>query len=261
MHEIGSLLASIQKRLKALKDAIAALDKDNKVLAESIAEFGDEDEDSSNSADDSGAANSTASSMQGLDHKKGGQSETQDGTENEHNKNEEMKRNTKASPIIDPAKTSALRMRINLRNDVHHRLADVTSTFFRAEAMYRKALKECTARRVRALVPEATESEISEAIFEHGGIDQYIKATIVGQRDLAQLRDAYENARAKRNDMLQLENELMELHSMFVDMNTLVQEQGALINNIEANVQASGELLGAGMDVLAKLSKGRRGFF
>ena len=141
MHETGSLLASIQKRLKALKDAIAALDRDNKVLAESIAEFGDEDEDGSDNADGSGVAHDTARRKQGLDHKKGGQSEIQDGTENDHNKNEKMKRNQKASAIIDPAKTSALRMRINLRNDVHHRLADVTSTFFRAEAMYRKVLE------------------------------------------------------------------------------------------------------------------------
>ena len=47
----------------------------------------------------------------------------------------------------------------------------------------------------------------------------------------------------RHTEVMQLEKQLMDLHQIFLDMGVLVESQGEMLNNIEAQVRQTSELI------------------
>lgn len=57
--------------------------------------------------------------------------------------------------------------------------------------------------------------------------------------DTQQKMQTCEDITARHNDIMKLEKSIKELHDMFIDMATLIEQQGDKIDRIENHVQSS----------------------
>jgi len=111
-------------------------------------------------------------------------------------------------------------------------------------------------RQCKVVRPELEDSEIKE-IVESG--DTQVFASAILDKDIREAaRDALRFVESKHNDIVRLKQSIDELHQMFLDMATLVQAQGELIDQIEANCDKAEEYIVRAVDELRKANKLQR---
>jgi len=76
--------------------------------------------------------------------------------------------------------------------------------------------------------------------------------------DSAQMRQTLADIEARHADIKKLEKSIVELHEMFVDMATLVESQGEMIDRIEFHVGKAVEYVKAGTEDTRKALKLQR---
>jgi syntaxin 1B/2/3 len=96
---------------------------------------------------------------------------------------------------------------------------------------FRKKLNEQTARQFRIVRPDASEQEVRQAVEDPSG---NVFAQAMMQSDRRGQSQSTLNAVKSRNAAIQqIERDMMELGEMFQQMNELVEQQEAAIENIE----------------------------
>ena len=67
-----------------------------------------------------------------------------------------------------------------------------------------------------------------------------------------------EDARRRRDAVLDVEEGMLQLHQIFLDMATLVEQQGEMLDNIEVHVARSSEYTQAGARALTRAREYQR---
>ena len=101
----------------------------------------------------------------------------------------------------------------------------------------------------------ATEDEIDRMI-ENGEAESVFQRAILEQ-GRGYVMDTLAEIRERRDAVKELEASLMELHQIFLDMAVLVETQGQMIDNIEAQVRQREELFFFFCCLLALLTRER----
>eukprot|EP00118_Oscarella_pearsei_P025722 m.308654 g.308654 ORF g.308654 m.308654 type:complete len:298 (+) comp44446_c0_seq1:164-1057(+) len=98
--------------------------------------------------------------------------------------------------------------------------------------------EKCKSRITRQLaITEGNKSqEEMEEMLDDGNFDVFTQGILV---DNEQMRRALGEIETRHGDIMRIEKSMKELYDLFMDMAVLVQEQGELIDNIEANVESS----------------------
>jgi syntaxin 1A len=97
--------------------------------------------------------------------------------------------------------------------------------------LYRDRCKQRIERQLGIIGKAATDNEIEEMI-EQSKDGKNLQIFTGINMDAQQTREI----EARHNDILALEKSIKELHDLFMDMCTLVQEQGDMVDRIENNV-------------------------
>lgn len=144
-----------------------------------------------------------------------------------------------------------MRIRENLVNTLKRKLADTVKLYQSRQQEYKEATKEKVSRQIRIMKQDATEEEVEEIMRSPGGAEEVFRTAIL-KSAADPVREAYEAAQNKYNDVVRLEQSVMELHQMFVDFALLTEQQGELLDQIEYQVQAAKEFVETGNEDLGK---------
>ncbi|XP_070843824.1 syntaxin-11-like [Chaetodon trifascialis] len=101
----------------------------------------------------------------------------------------------------------------------------------KAEEMQRNTCRERIQRQASILGSEITDEQLDEMV--HKGGEGWAELQTQGARSS---RWAMCEIKGRHKELVELEARLKEVHELFLQMAMLVEEQGSMLNNIEANV-------------------------
>lgn len=114
---------------------------------------------------------------------------------------------------------------------VDRKLKKAINDYQRLESDFRKQMQEQQARQYRIVRPDATESEVQEAIEEPNA--QIFQQALLSSDRRGQSQTALNAVRQRHNEIQRIEQTIMELAELFQDLDVIVSEQEPLIQNIE----------------------------
>ncbi|KAL2082198.1 hypothetical protein ACEWY4_022016 [Coilia grayii] len=118
---------------------------------------------------------------------------------------------------------------------VGHALAHALEDYNSAELELREECRSRLQRQAEILGRSVTEQQVEEMVQE-GGWGAF-------SHDLhpegMTARCAFRQVRERHRDLVELESRLRDVHDLFLTMALMVEQQGALLNNVEANVLAT----------------------
>jgi len=133
------------------------------------------------------------------------------------------------------ASSSEYMIRINAFNSLKSKFFQVAREYEEAQLRARNKEKDSLERRIKIVNPDATAEEIDE-IIESGETGNVFEAKVLDKQKHQAAKENLEKVQTQREQLHQLEQSILELHQLFLDMALLVDEQGEMINVIEANV-------------------------
>jgi len=144
------------------------------------------------------------------------------------------------------------RIKDNLHSSTTAKFLELMTEYEQMQMKYKTKFKERIARFYKTVKPEATETEIEEAV-ESGDASQAFAIETLQRKDAA--KDAYKYIEARNKDIIQLEASVKELHQLFVDLAILVEAQGEILDQIEANVGSAVDYTQKAFEELVKANK------
>lgn len=141
----------------------------------------------------------------------------------EQNKAEEANPDSKSG-------SADLRIRKSQQSMLSRKFVAVMTTYNNIQAENKGKYRAAIKRQCRIVDPD-----ISDATVDHL-LETNTTADIFKGKRLDEAESALNEIKDRHEDILRLERSLQELHSMFLDMAILVQEQGDMIDRIENSV-------------------------
>lgn len=128
------------------------------------------------------------------------------------------------------AQSADFRIKKTQHSTLSRTFIKVMNEYNQEQNLYRDRCKQRIERQLGIIGKAATDNEIEEMIEQSkdGNLQMFTGINM----DAQQTREI----EARHNDILALEKSIKELHDLFMDMCTLVQEQGDMVDRIENNV-------------------------
>ncbi|XP_003387901.1 PREDICTED: syntaxin-1A-like [Amphimedon queenslandica] len=140
------------------------------------------------------------------------------------------------------------------------KLKAVMLEYNQLEEQHREKCKKVIKRQLQTVDPSQNPSDDKvEELLESQDLSIFTQDILT---QTAQKRQALDEVEARKREILQLEENIKELHDMFYDMMLLVESQGDLIDNIQHNVETAAVYVMKGTEETTKAriyaSKNRR---
>ncbi|XP_077995547.1 syntaxin-1A-like [Glandiceps talaboti] len=146
---------------------------------------------------------------------------------------------------------AGLRMKKTQHQTLHHLFVEVMTQYSNAQVDYRDKCKGRIQRQLEITGQSTTDEEI-ENMIESGNpavfTSSIITETQQAKQALGEIEDRYD-------ELMKLEKSIKELYDMFLDMATLVEQQGEMVNNIERNVTDAVEYVAEAQEATKKAVK------
>ncbi|PJF19852.1 hypothetical protein PSACC_00334 [Paramicrosporidium saccamoebae] len=139
--------------------------------------------------------------------------------------------NSQLKEIAPPA-SGHMRMRESKHRALATAFLSATKKLQKLQQNYRDKYKQQLERQYKIVNPNATPEEIAQVTKDTEGAQAKIFASAVrddAKKTLSQMKDRFQ-------DVKTIETSILELHQLFLDLQTLVVEQGDVINRVEYNV-------------------------
>lgn len=133
---------------------------------------------------------------------------------------------------IAPAGSGHMRMRESKHRQLATAFLKSTKSLQKLQQTYRDKYRQQLERQYKIVNPKATPEEIAKVTSDEAGAQQKIFASAVkedSKKTLSKMKDRFQ-------DVKLIEKSILELHQLFLDLQTLVVEQGDIINRVEYNV-------------------------
>jgi syntaxin 1B/2/3 len=167
-----------------------------------------------------------------------------------------------SSSSLNPA---AQRMHSTIYSSLVSRFVQLTRSFSDAVVQIKAQDQSVMERQLRIMNPASSDRDIEAAIAEASGhhVDQlnsgvFLQSVLRSVNDRGQQSAAmtmFLEAQEKNQDLLLIEQQLQELHNMFVDLNEMVLTQGEVIDSIETNISQAENYIEAGVSDLHESAK------
>ncbi|KAM9995537.1 hypothetical protein ACTFIY_001734 [Dictyostelium cf. discoideum] len=165
-----------------------------------------------------------------------------------------MKINNDKFAATKTATPTEVRIRSNMHNTLTQKFVEMMREYQEIQNNYKNKYKEKIERQYKIVKPDATQEEIREAI-DSGDSKKIFEETILYTHLHTQAKNALDYIQDRHNDILKLEQSIAELHQLFLDMAILVETQGELLNQIEANVESTVLNTKEGVENLAEANR------
>lgn len=133
---------------------------------------------------------------------------------------------------IAPQGSGHMRMRESKHRALATAFLNATKKLQKLQQMYKDKYRQQLERQYKIVNPNATSEEIAKVTSDEGGAQAKIFASAVredAKKTLSQMKDRFQ-------DVKLIEKSILELHQLFLDLQTMVVEQGDIINRVEFNV-------------------------
>lgn len=134
-------------------------------------------------------------------------------------------RRLKGKAATDPSKAPQV-------NNLDRSFKDVLRKYQSVEATFQKRAREQMARQYRIVRPDATDEEVEEACNDGQGQQIFSQALLTGNRR-GEARSALREVQARHTEIQRIEKTIIELADLFAQMEQLVIEQEAMVENID----------------------------
>ncbi|KAL4442688.1 hypothetical protein ABPG77_006682 [Micractinium sp. CCAP 211/92] len=141
--------------------------------------------------------------------------------------------------------SSGERTRTAITGALKKKLKDLMGEFQDLRSRVNAEYREVVERRVYTVTGQHADEEQIEQMIETGESEMIFQKAILEQ-GRGYVLDTLAEIRERRDAVMELERSLMELHQIFLDMAVLVEAQGEMLDNIEAQVAKSVEYVQAG---------------
>lgn len=141
----------------------------------------------------------------------------------------------------------------NMQRSVVCKHQQLLKDFQKVQLDIKGALEQRQFTEMQLLCPEATGEQIREMIDAGETSSQMMVRRMAGAH--ASILEEVQRIRDKHQDILKMEKSIQDLAQMVQEMAVLVDAQGELLDNIEANVHATNEYTGKGAKELDKALK------
>ncbi|XP_043939936.1 syntaxin-3 isoform X1 [Protopterus annectens] len=136
----------------------------------------------------------------------------------------------------DEVRSSAdLRIRKSQHSVLSRKFVDVMTKYNEAQVDFRDRSKNRIQRQLEITGKTTTDEELEEML--ESGNPAIFTSGIINDSQIS--RQALSEIESRHNDIVRLESSIKELHDMFLDIAMLVENQGEVVDNIEANVMKS----------------------
>lgn len=119
------------------------------------------------------------------------------------------------------ANSASYRMRTVQYQTLRQQLLDVINSYNSSQVDYRTKCKELLRRQI-AITNQDIDNEELDKILDNPSSEIFIQSLLTETREA---REKLEEIQARHEDILKIEKSIRELHEMFVDMATLVENQ------------------------------------
>ncbi|PGH07917.1 hypothetical protein AJ79_06125 [Helicocarpus griseus UAMH5409] len=119
---------------------------------------------------------------------------------------------------------------------VERRLKAAITSYQRVQSDFRKGLEAQMARQYRIVRPDATDAEVQEAVQDPSNQQIFSQALIQSDRR-GDAQKVSQMVRARHDEILKIERDLIELAQMFQDLDTLVVQQEAAVEQIDQQAE------------------------
>lgn len=115
------------------------------------------------------------------------------------------------------------------------RFFDIWGEYNRTQVEYRDKSKQMLIRRCKVTNANVTDEQV-EQMLDEGNTAVFARAILdeerLARQQLTEIQD-------RHDEFLKLEKSIKEMHDMFQELATLVQDQGEILNNIQQNVESA----------------------
>lgn len=127
------------------------------------------------------------------------------------------------------------RTRTAITGALRKKLKDLMGEFQELRARVNSEYREVVERRVYTVTGQHADDATIDDLIEKGEGEQIFQKAILEQ-GRGHVLDTLAEIRERRDAVQELERSLMELHQVFLDMAVLVEAQGSMLDNIQAQV-------------------------
>ncbi|XP_075073079.1 syntaxin-3 isoform X4 [Mixophyes fleayi] len=135
----------------------------------------------------------------------------------------------------DMQSSADLRIRKSQHSVLSRKFVDVMTKYNEAQVDFRERSKGRIQRQLEITGKSTTDAELEEML--ESGNPNIFTSGIINDSQIS--RQALSEIESRHRDIVRLESSLKELHDMFMDIAMLVENQGALIDRIENNMDES----------------------
>jgi syntaxin 1B/2/3 len=130
------------------------------------------------------------------------------------------------------------RQRMGLTNNQRKKLKELMDQFQALRGTMMEEYKETIGRRYYTVTGEQADDETIENMIRTGESETFLQQAI-GEQGRGHIIETIREVEERHEGVKAIERNLMEVHSILMDISVLVDAQGHLINDIEANVIAA----------------------
>eukprot|EP00727_Mastigamoeba_balamuthi_P004717 m51a1_g14243 Plasma Membrane Syntaxin C (314) ;mRNA; f:242347-244014 len=170
---------------------------------------------------------------------------------------EGMKKGNQQYQFSKDATPTEIRIRSNMHNTLVTKFMELMKEYNQAQTEYQRSATEKLSRQCKIVKPDMTEEEVKDVI--DSGNTQIFTDAIRDMGLHAAAKQALSCIENKHSDIVRLNQSIQELHQLFLDMSTLVQCQGEMVDQIEYNCSKADEFMVDAVNELRKTGKLQRG--
>jgi t-SNARE complex subunit (syntaxin) len=142
-----------------------------------------------------------------------------------------------------------IRMRVLQHASLTRQFANAMKGIQDAQKDFKEKHKQALIRNYLIVRPFATQSEIDSLTNSAGGLT-LTSGQVFALATKKDIRQTLDEMKCRRSSVINIENSLKAIQQMFVDLETMIDEQGEMLNDIETNLNNAEDYIAEAVETL-----------
>lgn len=142
-----------------------------------------------------------------------------------------------------------IRMRVLQHASLTRQFANAMKGIQDAQKDFKEKHKQALIRNYLIVRPFATQLEIDQLTNSSGGLT-LTSSQVFALATKGDIRQTLDEMKRRRSSVINIENSLKVIQQMFVDLETMIDEQGEMLNDIETNLNNAEDYIAEAVETL-----------